>query len=123
MCSPEDAQIILLETNSINQANLAVYKTKKKTEYQEWNLKWKFKKWGFSNFTIYIAKDTSELFVPKEESLHRETDFQYIPQGKIYFTNNINEIGYKTPNYKLEGVMKIKKGFTKLKLKKKDYKL
>ena len=81
---------------------------------------WKFKGGGWSNFTIYIAQDSTELFVSAEDS-EEEIARQYIPQGKIYFTENKDEVGYITKGYRIEGVMRLKK-VGKLKLKKSDFK-
>jgi hypothetical protein len=94
MTSPEDAQIILLEVKDSVQADMFIYKTKYIQEAKEWDCMWKFKKFGFANFAIFITSDTTQLQVTEEESLLGENK-QYIPSGKIYFVTNKENRGYK----------------------------
>ncbi len=101
MMHPGDANLVLLVVDKPEDADIVVYKTDKKEEYNEWNCKWKFKKWGFSNFSVYLAKD------PNDSLLYdKELGIQYNIQGRIYFTNNKEEAGYKTPGFQLEGVLR-----------------
>lgn len=101
MLHPGDANLVLLEVDKPEDADIVVYKTDKKEEYEEWNCKWKFKKWGFSNFSVYLTKD------PQDSLLHDDDlGIDYAIQGRIYFTDNKEEAGYKTPGFQLEGVMK-----------------
>ncbi len=104
MMYPQDANLILLEVNNPDSADVVVYKTEDKKQAEQWDLMWKFKKWGFSNFSIYLTKDPNDslLYDP-------ETGIKYPIQGRIYFTKNPDERGYKTPGFHLEGVfMKVK---------------
>ena len=55
MMNPGDANQVLLEVNDISKADVVVYKTEDKTEVEEWDYMWKFKKWGFSNFSVYLG--------------------------------------------------------------------
>jgi len=100
MMNPGDANQVLLEVNDISKADVVVYKTEDKTEVEEWNYMWKFKKWGFSNFSVYITKDSSDTLL-----FDAEMGITYQLQGKIYFTNNKEERGIKTPGFHLEGVL------------------
>jgi len=105
MMSPEDATIILLEVDNKSDADIYVYKTKKKSEYKEWFLMWRFRKGGWSNFAIYVVKDTTKLFVPAAESIH-EKDTTYQIQGKVFFVDDKKDIGYKTAEFRLPGLMR-----------------
>ena len=101
MTHPGDANLVLLVVDKPEDADIVVYKTDKKEEFEEWNCKWKFKKWGFSNFSVYLTKSA-------EDSLLKDDDMgiQYNIQGRIFFTNNKEEAGYKTPGFQLEGVLR-----------------
>jgi len=101
MMHPGDANLVLLVVDKPEDADIVVYKTDKKEEYEEWNCKWKFKKWGFSNFSVYLTKST-------EDSLLYDNDMgiQYNIQGRIFFTDKKEEAGYKTPGFQLEGVLR-----------------
>lgn len=101
MTHPGDANLILLEVPSIDQADFVVYRTEDKNEYTEWDLMWRFKKWGFSNFSVYLSKNP-------QDTLLNDVDMgvQYAFHGKIYFTSNKDERGYKNPNFRLEGVFR-----------------
>ncbi len=101
MTHPGDANLVLLEVDDISKADIAVYKTDKKEEYEKWECKWKFRSWGFSNFSVYITKDEND---PK--LLDEETGIQHVFHGKIYFTDNPEECGYKTEGFMLEGVFR-----------------
>lgn len=99
MMNPGDANIVLLEVNDISKADVVIYKTDDKTEVEEWDYMWKFKKWGFSNFSIYVTKDLSDTLL-----YDSDMGISYQPSGKIYFTNNKEERGIKTPGFHLEGI-------------------
>jgi len=101
MMHPGDANLVLLVVDKPEDADIVVYKTDKKEEYEEWNCKWKFKKWGFSNFSVYLTKST-------EDSLLHDNDMgiDYNIQGRIFFTDKKEEAGYKTPGFQLEGVLR-----------------
>ena len=45
MASPLDANVVLLEVDSPDKADLVIYKTSDKNLIQEYNCKWKFKTW------------------------------------------------------------------------------
>ena len=109
MMYPGDANLVLLEVDNPDSADIIVYKTNDKKQAAEWDLMWKFKKWGFSNFSVYITKDPNDSLLIDEE-----TGIKYPIQGRIYFTNNPDERGYKNPDFHLEGV------FRKVKTKKED---
>ena len=101
MTHPGDANLVLLVVDKPEDADIVVYKTDKKEEYEEWNCKWKFKKWGFSNFSVYLTKNPNDSLLYDEEM-----GIQYSIQGRIYFTNNKEEAGYKTPGFQLEGMLR-----------------
>jgi len=105
MTSPEDANIILLEVSDSSQADIYIYKTNKRYQSKEWDCMWKFKKFGFSNFAIYIAKDEKELYVSEEQSIDG-IEKTFISQGKVYFVKNKENRGYKK-GFALEGMMKV----------------
>ena len=109
MMYPGDANLVLLEVDNPDSADIIVYKTHDKKQAAQWDLMWKFKKWGFSNFSVYITKDPNDSLLIDEE-----TGIKYPIQGRIYFTNNPDERGYKNPDFHLEGV------FRKVKTKKED---
>lgn len=101
MTHPGDANLVLLVVDKLEDADIVVYKTNKKEEYEEWNCKWKFKKWGFSNFSVYLTKNVEDTLLTDEDM-----GIHYSIQGRIYFTNNKEEAGYKTPGFQLEGVLR-----------------
>gem|GEM_PF-2051914 len=98
---PGDANLILLEVPDIEQADFVVYRTEDKDEIAEWDLMWKFKKWGFSNFSVYISKNPQDTMLTDNDM-----GIQYAFHGKVYFTQNKEERGYKNPNFHLEGVFR-----------------
>lgn len=118
MTSPEDANLILLEVKDSSQADIYVYRTDRLKEAKEWDCMWKFKKFGFSNFAIYIAKNEKELYVSTEESLNGLEYKEYIPAGKVYFVKNKEHRGYRK-GFALEGVMKVT-AKKKIKVRKND---
>ena len=97
---PYDADIILLSVNKKEDADIVVYKTNKISESKKWDCMWLFKKWGFSELSVFIytnLADTTEFI---------DEDLKYRINGKVYFTDNINERGYKDPNIKIEGLVR-----------------
>lgn len=94
-----------MEVDSAHLADVVVYKTNNKKESQEWDLMWRFKGWGFSNFSIYIVKDSTELEYYDEET---NVDHWIEPAGKIYFTENKEERRY-IEDYQIPGIMKRKR--------------
>ncbi len=101
MMYPGDANLVLLQVQDEKDADIVVYKTEDKNAAESWDLQWKFRKWGFANFSIYLAQSPDDtLLVDKEDGI------TYPLQGKIYFTNNPDERGYKNPNFHLEGVFR-----------------
>ena len=101
MGHPSDANLVLLEVDSPDKADIIVYKTNSKKEYQEWSLKWKFKTWGFSNFSIYLTKDASDPLLTDEETGRKK-----LVSAKVYFTENPEEAKYVDPDFRLEGVFR-----------------
>jgi hypothetical protein len=105
MSHPGDAGLVLLLVDSPDDADIVVYKTNKKEEADEWDCKWKFRTWGFSNISIYYTKNPNDSLL-----LDAETGMNIPFDGKIYFTDDIEKRGYKNRDFRLEGV------FRKLKL-------
>jgi len=101
MAYPQDANLVLLEVDSPDKADIIVYKTDDKKLAQEWDLKWKFKKWGFSNFSVYITKDANDSLLVDEE-----TGRKLLFNAKVYFTDKPEEARYTDPNFRLEGVFR-----------------
>lgn len=101
MLHPADANVVLLEVGSKEDADIVIYKTEDKKEAQEWNCKWKFKDWGFSNFSIYISQTESDSLL-----YDTETGNKLIIHGKVFFTDNSSECGYMDLNFRLEGVLR-----------------
>ena len=101
MGHPGDANLVLLVVDDIKNADIVIYRTEDKVEAEEWDCMWKFRKWGFSNFSIYATKNPND-------SLLNDTEMgiNYQFQGKVYFTSNKDERGYKTPGFQLEGVFR-----------------
>ena len=101
MGHPADANLVLLEVDSPDKADIIVYKTDDKKEYQEWQLKWKFKSWGFSNFSIYLTKDKNDPLLIDEETGRKK-----LFNAKVYFTDSPEKARYVDPNFRLEGVFR-----------------
>lgn len=114
MSHPGDANIVLLQVDDIKDADIAIYKTDDKELYQQWDCAWKFKTWGFCNFSVYITHDKND---PK--MFDEETGVQLVFNGKVYFTDKPEEKGYKTEGFMLEGVFR-KYASNDSKAKKKD---
>ncbi len=107
MSNPEDASLVLLEVKNPDDADIVVYKTKDRKECWEWDLKWKFRQWGFCNFTVFITSDTTELYTLKYDGSDDEKI--YIPYtGKVYFTDDKRYVEYKK-SFTLPGVMKVRR--------------
>ena len=101
MMHPLDANLVLLEVDSPDKADIVVYKTDDKKLYQQYDCKWKFKSWGFSNFSIYITKDENDPLLTDEETGRKRPI-----NAKVYFTDDVNQAGYRNPNFRLEGVFR-----------------
>jgi hypothetical protein len=101
MTDPGDANFILLVVNDIKKADIVVYKTHKMKEVDAWDCMWKFKKWGFSNFTIFLTLNPDDSIMS-----YNESGIKYHFNGKIFFTDNKEERGYKTPGFVLEGIFR-----------------
>ncbi len=101
MTHPGDANLVLLEVDDIKKADIVIYRTEDKVEAEEWDCMWKFKKWGFSNFSIYATKNPNDSLLNDQEM---GVNYQF--QGKVYFTDKKDERGYKTPGFQLEGVFR-----------------
>jgi len=100
-----DAQLILFEIDNKDSADVVIYKTDNKDEYQSWDCMWKFKSWGFSNFSIFIAKNELELISETYDGEY----IQYKAHATIYFTTIKEERGYRNENIRLPGIMRILK--------------
>jgi hypothetical protein len=101
MTAPGDANIILLEVDDSSKADIIIYKTESSKESCEWDCMWKFKKWGFSNFGIYITKDPNDPLMKDEDF-----EVEYVFHGKVYFTTDKNLRGYRK-GFALEGIMRV----------------
>jgi len=101
MMHPVDANVVLLVVDDISKADLVIYRTEDKTEAEEWDCMWKFKKWGFSNFSIYLSNNPDDSLLSDDEM---GIDYKFM--GKVYFTDKKEEKGYKTPGFQLEGVFR-----------------
>lgn len=105
MTSPEDANLILIEVKDSSQADAYIYITNKRSEAKKWDCMWKFNKFGFSNFAIYIAKDEKELHMSEDETIDG-IEKTFVSQGKVYFVKNKENRGYRK-GFAIEGVMKV----------------
>jgi len=101
MGHPSDANLVLLEVDSPDKADIIVYKTEDKKESQEWQLKWKFKSWGFSNFSVYLTKDANDPLLVDEETGRKK-----LFNAKVYFTDSVDKAKYVDPDFRLEGVFR-----------------
>lgn len=101
MTHPGDANLVLLVVDDISKADIVIYKTNDKVEAEEWDCMWKVKKWGFSNFSLYLTKDINDSLL-----LDDDMGVKYNFHGKVYFTDKKDERGYKTPGFQLEGVLR-----------------
>jgi hypothetical protein len=95
---PAEADVILLQVDKKEDADVVVYKTKKASESKEWDCMWMFKQWGFSDLSIYIYTDV------KDTSKFVDEDLKYKFSGRIYFTQNKDERGYRDPHFQIEGL-------------------
>jgi hypothetical protein len=101
MTHPGDANLVLLIVDDISKADIVIYKTEDKVEAEEWDCMWKVKKWGFSNFSLYLTNNPNDSLLKDEEM-----GVTYNFQGKVFFTDKKDERGYKTPGFQLEGVFR-----------------
>ncbi len=105
MTHPIDANIVLLKVDKKENADIIVFKTKKKKEARQWDCMWKFKKWGFANLSVFLMENI------KDTVLYKDDDNSFIIDGKVFFTENKDERGYNNPNFRLKKVFrKIKEG-------------
>jgi len=101
---PELADLIFIETCDSLKADVIIYKTDNKECADAWDLMWKFKRWGFSNFAVYISSDPfDDIFI------NEDSEKQFKANAIVYFTNNPTERKYRNPSFHIEGLMKIKK--------------
>ena len=101
MTHPGDANLVLLIVDDIAKADIVIYRTEDKVDAEEWDCMWKFKQWGFSNFSIYLTKNPNDSLL-----VDPEMGINYQLMGKVFFTNKKDERGYKTPGFQLEGVFR-----------------
>ncbi|PLW98700.1 MAG: hypothetical protein C0594_18030 [Marinilabiliales bacterium] len=101
MTHPDDADFSYLVVDDIDEADFVVYKTDSKEESNQWDFMWRFKKWGYSNFAVYLTKNPNDpLFMDNDEGV-RKSYF-----GKVYFTDNKEERGIRKEGFILEGIMR-----------------
>jgi hypothetical protein len=101
MTHPADANLVLLQVDNPKDADIVIYRTNDKVECEEWDCMWKFKTWGFCNFSVYLTKNANDSLLNDEEM-----GINYNFMGKIYFTDDKSLRGYKTPGFQLEGVFR-----------------
>lgn len=101
MTHPGDANLVLLVVDDIAKADIVIYRTDDKVDAEEWDCMWKFRQWGFSNFSIYLTKNPDDSLLTDPEM-----GINYQLMGKVYFTDKKDERGYKTPGFQLEGVFR-----------------
>jgi hypothetical protein len=101
MTHPGDANLVLLIVDDIAKADIVIYRTDDKIDAEEWDCMWKFRQWGFSNFSIYLTKNPNDSLLNDPEM-----GINYQLMGKVYFTDKKDERGYKTPGFQLEGVFR-----------------
>jgi len=103
MSNPNDADMIFIQVEDTSTADVIIYCTEEKIEYESWDCMWKIKTWGFSNFSIYLT--TSE----NDTLLYNDKGQKLLINGKIYFTHDKTERGYRTEHAYIDGVMKVKR--------------
>jgi len=112
MAYPEHANIVLQVVKDTADADVIIYISDEKRDYESWDCMWKVKSWGFSNFSFYLVRDLNDSLLTTPEGVR-------IPiAGKVYFTDNKKLRGYKSNKLYLDGVMKVKRIPQKLKQKK-----
>ena len=104
MSNPNDADVVLLQVSDTSIADVIIYCSNDKSEWQQWDCMWKVRSGGFSNFSFYLAQseDDTLLF----------TDDSHIPiliSGRVYFTHNKLIRGYRKPGLYIDGIMKVKR--------------
>ena len=100
MTHPTDAQLVLLKVDNKKDADVIAYKTKKKSESQQWDCLWKFKKWGFANLSIFILNNIADTV------LYKDDENGFAIDGKVFFTDNKEERGYNEQDFRLERVFR-----------------
>ncbi|HBF88188.1 MAG TPA: hypothetical protein DDX39_06050 [Bacteroidales bacterium] len=101
MTHPADANLVMLEVEKFEDADIVVFRTNDKVEAQEWDCKWKFRSWGFSDFSVYLTKNEKDsLLLDPETGITLEFD------GKIHFTDDKTKVGYRNRDFRLEGVFR-----------------
>ena len=103
MSHPADADIVLIEVKDTADADVIIYLSNNKYEYNSWDCMWKIKTWGHSNFSFYLAESKEDPFL-NEEDYNGHT---ILVSGKVYFTTNKDDRGYKNNKVHLDGVMKV----------------
>lgn len=101
---PELADIVLVETKDSSSADIVVYKTRSAKHADDWMLRWKFKKWGFANFAVYITDDPL-----CDEMVDEETNKVYHVDAVVYFTQNCEEARYRNPHFMVRGMMRVQR--------------
>jgi len=104
MSNPNDATIVLLQVKDTADADVIIYCTEEKEEWEEWDCMWKIRNGDWSNFAFYLAQSETDTLL--------FTDEGHLPipiNGKVYFTHNKNERGYKNDRVHIDGVMKVQR--------------
>ena len=104
---PEDADVIVYQVFDSLEADVVICVTEYSAKARQWDCMWKFKKWGFSNLSIFIVSDTLSLCIEPEEEFEDEPTF-YPYDVKIYFTEYEDERGYRKENFSIPGIMRVK---------------
>ena len=101
---PELADIVLVETSDSTLADIVVYKTRSNKYADEWMLRWKFKKWGFANFAVYITDDPL-----CGDMVNDDTGKTYQVDAVVYFTPNCEEARYRKSDFMVRGMMRVQR--------------
>jgi len=99
----EDADVVLTEVDNIDSADIVIYRAENIACAKYWDNMWYFRNWGFSNFSIYIIKDSTNI------SIADTTEMIKPNCGNVYFTTDYHLRGIKSKNFHLNGVMIVNK--------------
>jgi hypothetical protein len=100
MSNPNDADIILLEVKDTADADVIIYHTEKREEWESWDCMWKVRIGGFSNFSFYLADSESDTLLFTDEGHH-----PIAIGGRVYFTDEKELRGYKNAKVHIDGIM------------------
>ena len=105
MMHPRDADIVLEVVRTAEEADIIVCITKDKKEARTWDCMWRFKSWGFANFSIFLLKS------PEDFAKLKEDDTPIFTDGKVYFVIDKEKRGYKSDKTIIGGIMRVKHKF------------